>query len=565
MGPIRRYNTKHLRNAALVGVCAGCLGSAAIAQNDVTSTTGTPPLSLRTDYFGYAARISSQGTFSDNINLGPSGTEDSEFIASTIISGGAILSAPRVTGVIAGDLDFSYLIGESDFNVNQNVGATSTFSVVEDLFYLDISGQSSRQLAGDNAAFARNINSARDQQVSVNSYSVSPYLFRRFANQSNAELRYRFSQLFVPDSTFFSALDGVANVERSTAHEIFAGYESGRLAQRFRFRLSATGVDTTEVTDDSATEFGFQQGSILAEGQFVVSDAFSLSGGIGYDEVDTESAAGVFFDDDDISGVNWRAGFIATPNQRSNIRLEYGERFGGDFVSASVFYELSRRLSFRAGADRTFQTRSQTLGVRNRAQGALALDFADRLREGQELSPSALISSANQFARAVQNRSSQTIGVAVTDSAFAAFSGNYDRTRITLTGFYDDTDLGFRDIESYGASLFVDRRLSRRLTGFAGVDWRHTDSSFDIGVCQALPTVFGFDPTDPDFDAVTSCADAAIASGPTDTVIGRIGARYQFYRNLSAFAEYSHAERFASNPLQEYSENSLTAGISLDF
>ena len=560
-----RYNTKKLRLAIMMGAAAGVIGSAAIAQTGGADLGGSPPLKLQTDYFGYSARVTSQAAYSDNINLGTDGFEDGEFFTSNILSGGAIISAPRVTGIIAGDLDFSYLVDDGDFTVSQDIGAASTFLIAENLAFFDLSGTTSRQLIGDNARFGANINVARTDQVNVHAYSASPYLFRRFSDQSSVELRYRFSQLFIPEDNTITALDGLSIVERSTAHDVLASYESGRLAERFRFRLSAAGSDTNERTNDGLTEFDFQQGSVLAEGQVVVADGFSLSGAIGYDEIDTGDTDGLFFDDDELSGFTWRAGFIASPNQRSSIRLEYGERFDDDFISASVFYDISRRLRFTASADRSFRTRAQGFGSRNRSTQASALDFADQLREGLELSPSQLIDSANQFANAVQNRSSQAIGVAVFDSASAALIGNYDRTTLTLSGFYDDTDLGFRTLESFGARLFADRRLSRRLTGTVGVDWRNTDSTVDFGLCQAAPQFFGFDPNNDLLDADTVCAAAVANSGQTNTVIGRIGARYRFYQNLSAFAEFSRAERFSDNPLLEYSENSIAAGVTLDF
>ena len=67
------------------------------------------------------------------------------------------------------------------------------------------------------------------------------------------------------------------------------------------------------------------------------------------------------------------------------------------------------------------------------------------------------------------------------------------------------------------------------------------------------------------FDAMMNCADLSADNGITNTIIGRVGASYRLYENASVFAEISHTERFAPNPLLEYSENNILAGITLDF
>ena len=273
----------------------------------------------------------------------------------------------------------------------------------------------------------------------------------------------------------------------------------------------------------------------------------------------------MFFNDDELSGGWWRAGFTASPGRRGSIRLEYGERFGGDFIDASAFYELSRRLVFSAGASRTFQTRSQNISSRFRGNQLQTLEFADRLRDGEELPARGVIDAANRFASSLSGRSAQTIGVGVTDQAFAALDGRYGRTQVTLSGNYTDSDFGFRTIESLGGSFNLRHQLSRTLTGYIGVDYRHVDTTFDPAVCEVNPLIFGFDTTDPLFNAMTDCAALAADNGVTDTVIGRLGGSYRIAKNVSAFAEYSHTERFSEVDLLEYGENTILAGVTLDF
>jgi uncharacterized protein (PEP-CTERM system associated) len=549
-----------LKNALMAGAGAGIFVSVAIAQVPNTDA----PLKLRTDYLGYAASVSTRFSYTDNINLQRDALADDEYIFSTQLTGGAIVSTPRVTGIILGDLDFSFLADRSDLVVNQNIGATGTFTAADNFLYVDISGQTSRQLIGDNARFSSNINAARGQRANVNSYTASPYIYHRMANQSAVELRYRWSQIFVDDSNTDFNPTGGSFLNDSRSHEVLASYESGNSFDVFRFRTTVYGIDTV---DDGSTifpvPFQYRQGSIFTEAQLALNRKFSLSGAVGYDEVETDQAAALFFDENALSGLFWRAGFTAKPGRRARIRLEYGKRYDDDFIDAQMSYELSNRFVFTAGASRTFQTRAQTVSGQFRANQRQTLDFADRLREGQQISPRAVIRAANRFA-GVSGGNAQTIGLGTSNTAYAALNGAFDRTNVSVSGNYSDTNFGFRQIETYGVSFNARRRLSRRLDGFGSVNWRRTDTAIDTTSCLSEPRVFGFDTTDPLFNPVVECAGLAVNSGLTNTLSGSVGAAYRVYENVSAYIQGSRTERFSPNPILEYNENTVAVGITLD-
>ena len=555
---------RNLKNALRLGAALGVLGGAAFAQPADPSA----PLSFRTDYFGYSLSGSAQAGYSDNIDLTSGPDKDDEFILSTLFTGGAIVSTPRVTGILLGDLDFSYLIDQSDFVVSQNIGAVSTFTALDNWFYVDVAGSSQRQIVGDNARFSGNINAGRQQQVNVHSYSASPYLYHRLADQSSVEARYRFSQSLVGDSNQAFNPFGGAAFNDTLAHEVTLNYDSGALLNRARFRLSAYGGDVTEDSQDFVvdvgdgpeilSEFEFRQGSVFSDIQIGLNDAFSLSGAVGYDEVETGEITALFFNDADLSGVFWRAGFTATPGRRSNIRIEYGERYGDDFINADISYRISGRVDFNARAGRSFRTRTQSISSQFRGNARATLDFADRLREGQELSPRALVEAANFFSSGAGVNLAQTSGVAVSDTASASLVGRFGRTNISLNGVYSNDDFGFRQVETYGAGLEVERRLSRRTTVYGAASYRHADTNVDTATCEANPAVFGL-------ETPTQCVELVANNGVTDNVITRAGGSYRLYENASVFVEYARTDRFSENDFLEFSENSVFAGITLDF
>lgn len=557
-----------LRIALLAGA-ALAVTSAAIAQysrddDEYSFGDEDTPLRLKSDYYGYSASISPRAGYTTNINLAPDGFEEGSAYFSTVLQGSAIYSKPRLTGIISGTIDLSYITDDSEFAVNQDVGGAATLTVAENLFYVDLAGSTSRQLFGDNARFSQNINAARDQRANVHTYSASPYFYREFADASDATLRYRFSQVYVDDGGIGAnpfGSDDFLNDSRS--HEALAGWTSGSKWQRVRLGLAAYANTTRESGSIVLPVFEFDQGSLMAEGQIALTEVFGLSGAFGYDEVDTESTS-IFFTDDDLSGVFWRAGFYANPGRRTNIRFEYGERFDNEFVDASISYQFSDRFTFAAGAGQSFESRAQYLNSQFVASQRSVLAFAEALREGGSLSPTEVISQANRFAGSGYN--AQTSGIGINENAWASLRGAFDRTEVNLYANYSDTDFGYRQTRYYGGGLDVRRELSRRMLAYGGLFLRNAETTLDQAVCQTSPFLFGFDVTTPLFDPVAACIQYALNNGETTTVGGRIGLAYRIQENLSAFGEFAHTQRFASDyDLLEYGENAFLAGLTLEF
>ena len=559
--------TRTLRTGALGAAAATALTGAAGAQS-FNDQEVSAPLKFRSNYFGYAASVSPRVTYTDNINLNPDPFEEGEFIASTVFNGAAIYSTKRLTAIVDGDLDFSWLTDQGEVVVNQDIAGTATATVVDNLAYVDISGSTSRQLAGENARFSSNINAARNQRRNVHSYSISPYLNRQFPNDGAAELRYRYSDVFVDDGdrtsdelrTFFND---------STTHEALATYRSGDLFDRAKFILTAYGNRTEEegAPTDVAGEFiipdyTYEQGSLSASGEYALSERFALVGTVGYDEVDTD-APDQFLNGEDLSGVFWRAGFRARPGRKTDVRIEYGRRYDDDFIDANLSYQISNTLRFDARAGRTFRTRAQTVTSQYRNANRRTLEFADSLRRNNEgLSPRGVVDAANLVRGGFNN--AQVVGLGVSNNAYAGLGGIFGRTQVTAYANYDDTDFGYRQTETIGGGVGLRHQFSRRLTGYTDVFYRYADTSVDLATCLATPQFFGFDGTSAT-PVGELCAQFVAVNGKTNTVGGRIGASYRVVKNVSAFGEFSRTERFSDAPLLEYSENVVSAGLILDF
>ncbi len=559
MQPLPRAMRKALLATAGL-VVAG--NAAALAQNQTNGPVA--PLQFRNDYFGYGLAVGPRVSYTDNIALAPSGFRDDEFAAGVAANGSAIYTNNRFTGIIDGSLDASYLTDQAELVASQDVSGVGTVTVADNLFYIDVGASSTRQLAGEDARFSQNVNAGRNQRVNVHNFAVSPYLNRRFANGSAAEIRYRFGQVFIdPNSSTTNVNNVNANVAREArTQEVVATYDSGQAFGRLDAKLTAYGNKTREEGSSVLGDYKFEQGTLQGDFQYSLTDRFALAGTIGYDDVDTTAPA-TFFPEDRLTGIFWNAGFRAKPGPKTDILLKYGRRYDGEFVNGSLSYDISQRLRFTASADRTFQTSSGSSANRYQALQRQTLDFVDRLRAGGTSDPTGVVDALTRVAR--QRIGAQQIGLGVANDVTAGLSAAYGRTTLGAYANYHDVDYGFRQIETIGAGISATRQLSRRMSAYGNIFYRRIDATADISGCVADPTQFLLDPTVPGFDAVQACSSLVGFQGNFDTAGGRIGVAYRLYSNVSAYGEYGHTERFSQNPLQEYSENTAVAGLQLEF
>jgi len=518
----------------------------------------SPPLSFKTDYYGYAASVSPRIGYSDNINLLPEDFEEGQTIATMALAGSAILASRRFTGIVSGSLDVSQFIENGDTFANQSIGGIGTAELVEDLLYFDVGGSTSRQLVGDAARFSFNINAGQNQRVNVHSISASPYLNRQFEDESLVELRYRFTQVFVGQDDNLRA--GILN--DSQTQEVRALYNTGDKFGRLTVAAVAFGSRTEETGSIFAPEFEVEQGTLMGEFQYELNSRLALTGAVGLDELRSDAPPGVV-PADELSGVFWRAGFRAQPGRRTDVRLEYSRRYDDDFVEADVNYRISRRLAFNARASRVFLTRAQALNSQINVQQRNALEFAEALRDGAALSPEGVVNTAaglnNLFFAA------QTVGIGASNRASAGLTALYDRTQFTANVSYFDEDFGFRRTEGVNFSVGGQRQVSRLLSIYGNVFYQTFDGSVDPTTCIANPEFFGFDATVPGFDAAAACSRIAAGGGGLETIGGRVGGSYRFYRNLSVFAEYAHTRRPEDEFGLGFTENFAQAGVTLAF
>ncbi len=268
--------------------------------------------------------------FSDNVDLGPEGDEESAFI-SELVPGVKIRS--ESARVIAALNAFPILrhqtAGEDEgLSLAGGFAGLGTVEAVEDLFFVDAQASISQQVLDSRAADS----TANERTVQI--YRVSPYLQNRFGGFAEAEARYRLSQVFADDEATASG----GQTSDTTTHALNLSLESGSDFSRLFWAMSSLVSEESRTEDDDVS-----RREVDLEMRYAIDRAITLIAAGGYQ----------FFDDgnpaDEVSDPTWRVGFRWRPGPRTDLEATYGQR--DDELNANV------RFSYKIGPRTTLTAR----------------------------------------------------------------------------------------------------------------------------------------------------------------------------------------------------------------
>ena len=522
--------------------------------------------------FNYTLTVTPQLTYSDNVTLAPDGQEQADGLASVAFQGGLLVDRVGFSGIVNGRLELGSYFDQPQVNgedlyeqfvVDQNITAAGTARVIEDLLYLDMAANITQEALSQQSQFSGQSIAANDSQADSFSYSISPYLFSRLINDGTVEARYRYTNVVIDDD---GVVDGIEDfLNDSESHEFIAEYDSGRLLDKVGFSVRAYANKTEETGSERLPEVDFEQQALSWAARYALSRKVSVVGTLGYDEIDTGTDQN--FDDDDLSGVFWKAGLLLTPGRRTSVQLEVGDRYGGALVEGSAQYKYSSRLQFNASLQRNFRTGAQAGTAVTSVLQSDTLAFAEELRRAQDLSSREITQRTLQLNSDLQEFTARQSGLATTNSASASVVARTKRNNFVAQVAYDQSDFGFQETETLTLGGTWDRRLSRKLDVYArgNVQLASADIGGTTMDCIAALSI------DPLTAGLGAAAIAALCATPGDldsetqtmSLLG--GVKYRLLENVAAFVELSRTQRFADNDAQEYEENALSVGLSFDF
>jgi len=231
----------------------------------------------------------------------------------------------RVQGTIAYDLSGVARFGGGDDNdLYHTLNANGYAELIEDFLFIDATARVSQELISllDSPADA-GINDSN--RATVSSYSISPYVKKRFGTFADAQARY----------TFSGAIFGEDVSSNLVSNELSASLVSGTRFADLNWGLDYSYRDVVDQDSGIGGDTSYAYETVNLSLGYALTRKFRLIGNVGHEWVTYDSALAAANDRDDPS---WSAGFAWSPSRRTSIEATMGERFFGNTYSIQASY-----------------------------------------------------------------------------------------------------------------------------------------------------------------------------------------------------------------------------------
>ena len=266
--------------------------------------------------------VGGTATYTDNVNQSPTNEESSMILSLTpgftLRSEGSRRVQATMQYGLSGVARFG---GDDSGDLYHNLSATGQAELIEDFLFIDGNARVSQEiisLQGSQADALIN----DSNRTTAGSYSISPYIKKRFGSFADAQARY----------TLSGTLFGEDALSDLLTNAFSASLDSGT-----RFNTLTWGLDYSyrdvagQNTATGDTSYSYERADLSLG--YALSRTFRLIGSFGHEWVEYQSVAAAANDRDDS---NWSAGFSWSPSRRTSFEATMGERFNGEtyYVSA---------------------------------------------------------------------------------------------------------------------------------------------------------------------------------------------------------------------------------------
>ncbi len=421
--------------------------------------------------------IEFRGEYSDNIDLKPSGEEESAFIMRVIPRLRVRADLARVKAALDGTLDTFYQTGGDlkGANLRGKLTGTSTTEVVSDLLFFDLRAAIDQEILNN-----RNPSSESDEET-VQRYLISPYVRNHLGKFADTEIRYMGSHV----------VTGSDNGDDTSNGARFA-VSSGQAFPTLLWDVDAIIVDQDGEGDDVSRR---RMGLGI---EYLVDRSFSPLASAGYEKFDDQ--------DLDFEGPTWHAGFRWRPGKRMELLATYGRRDDEDSLAVNLQYKIGPRLPLVASYVEMLETLEERL-MRNLGfigideETSALIDTRTQLPFTPRTSPFSVQDSTtrikwfratlplewgvNSFALVADIGEQETVATGETEkvkSVLASWTRQLSaRMTLNLTGDYKNIDFSGenRKDDRYAISGTISYRILENLEGTLSYRLRQNSSNDD--------------------------------------------------------------------------------------
>ncbi|MGB9130368.1 MAG: TIGR03016 family PEP-CTERM system-associated outer membrane protein [Thiobacillus sp.] len=489
----------------------------------------------------FVPSVGASATYTDNANQSATNPEDA--LTLSVTPGFSLTSkgSRRVQASLQYGLSGVARFGGDDdsTDLNHNLGAIGKAELVEDFLFIEGNARISQELISLLGSPAdADVNDSN--RATVGTYSISPYIQKRFGTFANAQARYTTSGAIFQDQ---AAAD-------SSANAFSAGLTSGTRFNDLSWGLNYS-IRKAENRDASTTaantDTTFERASATVG--YALTRKFRVFGTVGQDWND-------YLSDAEIDGSSYSVGFGWAPNRRTSVEASVGERYFGRTYSFSGNYRTRlSRWTMRYSedvSDITQQYLEQASRIFWFCNGNLeeTTDFTnpDPAICVGPYSAGFLATIASQLGYTTD----QIVALGLLNIASA--NGIYIIKSLTAGVNWDIGRLGF------GLSAQDTRRLYQlfsdaedHVQGLTGsVSYRlspQTTANSSLSLTRTQ---------------VDSLLNAGVAR-EDDFISLSLGLNHRFADKLNGALTFRHSERDSNEATADYKENSLTATVNMRF
>ncbi|TVS08734.1 MAG: TIGR03016 family PEP-CTERM system-associated outer membrane protein [Gammaproteobacteria bacterium] len=480
--------------------------------------------------------------FTDNVNLAPSGQEESEVITNTNVGFRADRSGPRLDLNAAYNLQnvFYWRDTRDDETFHQFAG-NGNLEVLDDRFFLDASAAYSQRFVSPRDAVGDNIIGA-DERTDVATYRVSPYWRERYGSFAESEVRYIWEKVDVQRGT---RGDPSSEADRWRAF-LASGPDFGRVGWRLSYSLD-------EVDFDDGSAVTFESAEALASLRITPQFSVFAAGGREWNDFEVDPSRAE--PDDEF----WRAGATWTPTVRTFMEAFYGERFFGKTYGASLRHQFRRS---QVAIDYTEAPTTLTNVIFTPTLFLVVDEFGDPILVDGD--PLFLDFELPELVSDVY------IAKRLTVSA----SGSGVRTRWVLRGFDErrEYQVDPRDEHVYGVGATFSRRLTSDSTALLDLRWQEANYDNDPG--RDDERVYGIrgsytwrvaPRTRGNVQTSWQRSEFDIDNREEDLWTAGIGLSASLGRRTTASVNYRYSERDSTRADRDFQENRITLTLGATF
>jgi uncharacterized protein (PEP-CTERM system associated) len=486
-------------------------------------------------------RLSIEERYTDNVDLDPDDRARSDWI--TEITPAVSVSRDGRRLKVNADYRPQGLIYANESRNNDvlhNLNGRANAELLADWLYLDATARASQQQVdyGRGGGLGDGVGAGNTTQYA--GYGLTPYLKHRFGSTGTLEMRYSREAVSSDDDT---------NGSDSSTNRYVLKATSGADFFPLSWSVSYDKADTDyQDRQDSDRESG------LASLRLQIRRDFGLLAQAGLDKNNYTGASNRVRDYS-----YYGLGFFYNPGRRLSMDVIYNDSDDGGFFSGSVTLNPTLRTSIRASSTVRNFGRTQSLDLTHRTRhGNWSLRYSEQLTDYNEeyLSPAAYWQCA--------------------DGSIGSGSAPPGCTQLSQS----DLDALFGP-QAFNTSLSDQNYVSKRLVGtwtyrLRRSDWRISlfnnereyQTSGETDQSRGLQASWSLKPSArTTFTLSGGLSQQEDSDGDRDDDLwnARFIIRHKFLSKVTGDVELRHQERDASQPGDDYAENSLAARVKMTF